>query len=107
MCMHVFMCEHECPWRPGISYCVYRDRASQSNPELTDTASLASQFALGIHPLSCLSRLELEVGYEVCLAFTWILGTQTLNFLCSKHLTTEPTDSVIIFLFLFISNVRW
>lgn len=103
--MHVFMCEHEC--HGGLVFPTASiEMASQSNPELTDTASLASQFVLGINPLSCLSRLELEVGYEVCLAFMWVLGIQTLDFLCSQHLTTEPTASLILFLFLFISNVH-
>lgn len=87
-------------------YLPLHDRASQSNPELTDTASLASQFVLGIAPLSCLSRLELEAGYETSLAFMWVLGIQTLDVLCSKHLATDPTAS-LCFNNLFLFNVHW
>lgn len=47
-------------------------QVSQSNPELTDMASLASQLALGIPSLPVTAGIT--GGLPCPLAFTWVLG---------------------------------
>lgn len=70
---------------------------SQSNPELSDMANLASQLALGIFCVF-FPRLELQTGCYTHERFCWFWGHQLWSScLCGKHVTSEPSSSPSIF----------
>ena len=83
LCMHVCVCVCRgyctCMWRPRADvgshppshfHLIHRGRVSQSNPELTDMASLAGQFALEM-PCLWLLRIEFQSG---CHALWYFYG---------------------------------
>lgn len=79
---NVHMCTHTCKGlrlMSGLILCcsstfIHQGR-SQSNPELTNVSSLASQLALGTAHLSHHPRLEQE-GLHNYPIFTWVLGSE-------------------------------
>lgn len=77
---HVHGCV--CMWKPKVDvrnhpplffYLIQQDKVFSSNPELTNVASLAFQFAPGIPHLH-LPKLDSQEGFHVYLAVMWVLG---------------------------------
>lgn len=77
-------------------------RVPQSNPELADMTTLASQIELG-RPNSTL-RLGLQVGCNVYLAFAWVLGMQTPILILAQQsvLITKPSPYLV-----FLDRAFW